>query len=380
MKDRFYSFLITWFSAASSALATAVAPLLALRLGADAMALGVMGLVAHTVRLPLCLASGHVSERIGRTRIIVPVMCLVAVGMVGMALSREMVTLVVFYCVAVAFASSFYPPFQALIGDISKRGHLRKNLAAFNLGWCMGATAAALGAGWIVIIGLHLAPYFGAVTALVAAGLLLAWRNKPASHEEESTGPFPDYPGYLLLIARMGHFTSFFGQATIRIIFPKLGQTLGWSDPSIARVVAMVMVGQAVGMIAASASPWWRGKLWPQVGAQGLLLVAACGIAAASSPVLLGACFLAAGIALSVIYAGALYYGLCSRKERGRNAGTHEFLVAAAYVAGSLLSGLLAQYVSPRAPYVLLACLAAVCMVTAFFLTRTRPPKRAEPT
>ena len=378
MKDRIYSFLIPWFSDGAFALAATAAPLLALRFGADAMVLGVMGFAAHAIRVPLCLTFGQVSERVGRTQIAVPAMFVAAVGMVGLALSWGIVPVAVFYWLLVACAGAFYPPLQALIGDVSRRGHLRKNLGAFNLGWCIGGAVAALGAGWLVLFGLPLVAYVAAGAALVSVALVVAWRGKPAAEAQESPGGLPDYPESLLLIARMGLFTGFFGYSIIRNVFPKLGQDLGWSDPRIAKVVAMVLVGQAAGMLAATASPWWRGKLWPQVGAQGVMIVSACGMVVASSPALLGACFLAVGFALSVAYSGALYYGLSSRTSRGRNTGIHESLVSAGYTVGSLLGGIAAQFASPRAPYVVLACLAAACVVWTLYLSRTRPPKRVE--
>ena len=377
-KDRIYSFLIPWFSDGAFALATTAAPLLALRFGADAMILGVMGFAAHATRIPLCLTLGRASERVGRKPIAVPAICVAAAGMLGLGLSWGIVSVGVFYWLLAACAGALYPPLQALVGDVSRRGQLRKNLSAFNLGWCMGGGVAALAAGWLVLVGLPLVAYTAAGGALVAAGLMIAWRSKPAAETQESTGPFPDYPGSLLLIARMGHFTGFFGYSVIRNVFPKLGQDLGWSEPTIAKVVAMVLVGQAAGMVAASFSSWWRGKLWPQLGAQGAMVAAGCGIAAASSTVLLGSCFFAVGFALSVAYSGALYYGLSSRKDRGRNTGIHETLVSAGYATGSLIGGFVAQFVAPRAPYLVLAFFAAACMVWTVSLTRAQTSKRAE--
>ena len=376
VKDRFYSFLIPWFSDGAWALATTAAPLLALRFGADAMILGLMGFAAHATRVPLCLTLGRASDRVGRTRIAVPAICIAAAGMVGLGLSWGIVSVGVFYWLLAACAGAFYPPLQALVGDVSRRGQLRKNLGAFNLGWCTGGAVAALAAGWLVFISLPLVAYSGAGAALVAAGLIIAWRSRPADHAEESPGAFPDYSGSLLLIARMGHFTGFFGYSVIRNVFPKLGQDLGWSEPTIAKVVAIVLVGQAVGMVAAGFSSWWRGKLWPQLGAQGAMVVAGCGIAVVSSPVLLGSCFLAIGFALSVAYSGALYYSLSSRKDRGRNTGIHETLVSAGYTTGSLIGGFAAQFVAPRAPYLVLAFLAAACMVWTVSLTHR--PKRVQ--
>ncbi|OFX15317.1 MAG: hypothetical protein A2Z18_08065 [Armatimonadetes bacterium RBG_16_58_9] len=363
MKDRFYSFLIPWFTDAAFALAGTAAPLLALRFGANAIMLGAIGFAAQLVRIPVCFASGRASERLGRKQIAIPAICVTAAGAIGLASSWSIASVAAFFSLIATSAGMFFPPFQAHIGDVSKPGHLRKNLGAYNLGWCSGGAIAALGAGWLVTIGLPVLPYVAAGASLTAGALLLAWRARPVRHSEDPARPLPVYPNSLLIVSRLGHFTAFFAISIIRVIFPKLGCDLGWSDATIAKVVAMSLVGQATGMMVAGASSWWRGKLWPQLTAQALMVASGLGTAAVFPPAMFGACFFVVGFALSIAYSGALYYGLSSRAARGRNTGIHESLVAIASTLGSLLGGVASQFISPRAPYVLLAVMAASCLV-----------------
>jgi MFS family permease len=361
------------------ALVQTAMPLLALRLGATSMLLGTIGWVAQAIRLPVCLTAGHLSEKVGRTRIIVPAACVFVIGCILFGHARSNLQVIVLYAMVMTAIGWFYPPLQALIGDVSERGQLTKNLGAFNIGWCVGGAVMGVAARWMVGAGLPVAFYAAAAAGVAALSLVLLWRRGtrgPVAHKpEEADQPAaPDDDGTLLLIARMGHFTGFFGYATIRILFPKLARSgLHWSETTIATAVAMVLVGQAAGILAANVSPWWRGKLWPQMMAQAVMLASGVVIALSASPIILGAAFLAVGGSLAIAYTAALYHGLSSRKDRGRNTGIHEALVAAGGISGCLIGGLVAQRISLTAPYHLLAGLAGSCLVVSAVLWRRRP-------
>lgn len=381
MNDRRYSLLIPWFMDAALSLVQTAVPLLALRLGASAILLGTIGWVAQAVRLPICFTSGRLSERVGRTRFIIPAALVIAAASIGLARSQSTTQVMVLYTVALACIGAFYPPLQALIGDVSRRGELTKNLGSFNIGWCIGGAVAAIGAWWLVAIGLAETLYVAAVGFVVTAVLVAFWHRATSARtdqEEQAAAAAPQDTGPLLIIARAGLFTGFFGFAVIRMMFPKLGISLGWTESNVAMVVAWVVVGQAAGMLATSASPWWRGRLWPQVMAQVMMLVSGLVICVTSSAVVMGGAFFCAGAALSVAYTAALYHGLSARKAMGKNSGTHEALVAAGGISGCLLGGLVAQGISLRAPYALLAVLAVVCLAVTAMLAGAASRKAAE--
>lgn len=363
-------------------------PLLAVQMGASYILLGTIGWVAQLIRMPICFTSGHLSERVGRARIIVPSALVCAAMLVALSRATSTTQVMVLYAVAMAAIGAFYPPLQARVGDASEAGQLRKNLGMFNVGWCVGGAVAAGVAGLLVKGGLSLLFLTGAGCCCMAAILVLTWRGKPASHaaDEEASSPVGEDFGPLLLISRMGHFAGFFGFSTIRILFPKMGvNSFGWSEATVAQVVAVFLWGLGTGIIVTNVSPWWRGKLWAQVAAQCIMLVSALGVALVCSPVMsslrspamIGSLFFAFGMAQSVAYTGALYYGLSSRKGKGTNTGIHESLVAAAGVSGCLLGGIVAQKIAVYAPFVLLAGLASICVLASAFTWARRPERAA---
>jgi predicted MFS family arabinose efflux permease len=378
IKARIYSLLVPWFMESGLVMLQTAVPLLAVRLGASWIMLGTIGWVAQAVRTPVCFTSGHLSERLGRTRIIVPAAIACAAMMASLGRAHTILGVMVFYAIAMTAIGAFYPPLQATIGDVSERGQLRKNLGAFNIGWCIGGAIAAWIAGQLVVFGLDKVFYTAACCCVVAGALVVSWRAKRVAHanslplyEESAAVPDEDFR-HLLLISRMGHFASFFGFSVIRILFPKLGITaFGWSEATVAKVVAIFLWGLGAGIVIANVSAWWRGKLWPQVAAQCTMLASAAGVALVCSPALsfartpavIAALFFAFGMAVSIAYTGALYYGLSSRKGKGTNTGIHEALVAGAAVSGCLLGGIAAQKIALVAPFVLLAGLLAASLI-----------------
>jgi len=372
IRKRIYVFLIPWFMDGGIVFLQTAMPLLVVRLGASALLLGSIGWIAQAVRLPVCLLSGHLSERVGRTAVIVPAACSCAIGCLLMSFAKSPWQVMPFYVLALASIGGFYAPLQALIGDVSERGELRNNLGAFNIGWCAGSAVAALVAPILVRLGLNITLYAGAAASLTAAVLVLSWQRASRRKCREQTPDVQEQhanQSLLLLIARIGHFLSYYGYSTIRIMFPKYAITgMGWSEVTVTWVTAQHLVGLSLGIMVVSASGWWRSRLWPLAGAQLVMAASALLAVTAHTPVPVAIAFFAFGVSQSVVYTAALYYGISGSGKRGRNAGVHESLVAAGGISGCLVGGLAAQKIALGAPFVILAGLAGLALVVSLIL------------
>lgn len=363
------------------ALMFTAAPLLALRFGAEAIVLGAIGWVPQAVRLPICFTSGHLSEKVGRVKIVVPAACAVAVAGVGLACAGSLTQVLVYSILSVAAIGAFYPPLQAMVGDKSARGELTKNLGAFNIGWCVGGAVMAMSVRWLVNISLPLVFWLAAASAVLAGVLVFVWARQKSAESGAAVvdnTPLPQYPAYMLVVARMGNFTGFFALSVIRMLFPQLGLELGWTESDVATVAGLAVAGQGVGMLLTNTGPWWRGKLWPQFMAQGMMLLCGLIVTFISNFILIAGAVFMLGAALSIAYTAALYHGLATRKSKGKNTGFHEALIAAGSIAGCLLGGIVAQHVSLRAPYVLIAVLAVGCLMGTVVLYQRTNSKRSE--
>jgi MFS family permease len=379
IRTRIYSFVIAACMDGMLGFVILATPLFAIRLGADAWQLGALGWVAQLIRVPFTLYSGRLSDRIGRTRVIYPSALIGLAGCVGLVLSTSYVQVLIWYtCVMIAMGG-FYPALMAFIGDRSPQGELRRNLSFFNAGWASSCSVCGLAVGVMLPRGVWTPFAAGAVLVGLAGLLVVVWSrlhctNAPAPAADTEPQPVPSSPGVLLIIARIGLGLTVAGFAIVTSLFPKLGSQLLMSESRISIVVGMLLIGQAAGILACSAGPWWRGKLWPHLASQGMSLAAGLVVVLTRSEILFGAAFLVLGVGIGITYSAALYYGLQARLEMGKNTGIHESMIAVASVVGNLVGGATAQAFSLRTPYLVLAALsgAALAVSLAFWTLRNK--------
>lgn len=372
MKNRFFSFIIPFFFDGAYSLLTAVIPILAINMGADSLFLGAMGVIGQTIRFPICLISGRLSERVGRIAISIPAAIILIITCIMLTKATNKSHVLILFVFSAISLALFYPPFQALIGEVSEKGQLTKNLGAYSMGWCVGATITAVAAGWLVDISMNLAFYVAAALAFLACTLVgyWGWHQTISKNNAEKIiiqTVSKDHPK-LLIVSRLGMFLGFFSYAVIRILYPKLGIWLGWKESEIAKVISALMVGQGLGIIIANMSPWWKEKWWPQITAISLMMVSMLIVGLTVNKLILIISLIICGFSLSICYTSSLYLGISARKNIGKNTGIHESLVALGVNMGCLLGGAGAQYISLQTPYFLASGLAFFIIIFSIYL------------
>lgn len=381
-RNQIYSFLIPSFMDGLLGLVQTAIPLLAMRLGASVFFLGMLGWIPQAVRLPLCMTSGMLSDKFGRVRVILASTVIAVLACIGLALAHTNLQVIVIYSFLMASVGAFYPSLQAFVGDRSVQGDLRRNLSAFNLGWTIGGAICATTAGFLLVAGVSLPFVAGATMAMGVFLLVLSWSRSaataPAAVIEDAVSHPVANSVQLLLIARVGHFLGFFGYGMVRNIFPKLAKSLHMDEKVVGLVAGTIIVGEAVGMLISSSGPWWRGKLWPLILAQSMMVIAAYVIFIASSTYLLAGAIFFYGASMVITYTGALYYGLQSSERRGRNTAIHESLVAGSIIMGSLIGGTSAQLFSLRTPYIILSAIALLAVLFSLTYWFSSVPSRRE--
>jgi len=365
-RARINSFLLPLFIDGMMGLVQTSVPLLALRFGASAWFLGMLGWVPQSLRLPICLISGRVSERHGRPRVMVPAVIMMFICCIAFTLAPNKLYVLIIYSLLMMSGGQFYTALEAFIGDHSPKGELRKNLSSFNIGWSIGGAICAVMAGFLFVSRTFLPFGLGAVLVIVGMAILISWSREPIvghhSNEDFSTVSTSDDPGSLLTIARISHVLLFLGAAMIRSILPKLGAELGMGEATIGVIMGIAIVGQFAGMLIAGMSSWWRGKLWPLILSQGALSIAGLAVYFSSSAYVFAFATFLYGLSLAVAYTIALYCGLQDRKNMGHNTGIHESLATIGLIAGSFIGGLSAQLISTRAPYFIISVVALLSM------------------
>ncbi len=381
-KNKFFSFAAPWFADGAMALVQTAMPLLALGFGANSAELGRIGALGQMCRFPLTHVSGNLSEKVGRVKIMVPALLLIALAAGAMVFAHSTRDILICYAIIMGSFGIFYPPLQAFIGDMSGPKYLRKNLGAYNIGWCAGGAVAGLIGGWLVRFGLNLPLYAAVGCGIMAAIMVIVWKKTCSPDEsanvesitesdpsQSATIASPSCPPYLLFVARMGCVTGVFGIAVARVLFPAFGKgNLHWSDSQIALVTSMALVGQAVAVLSTYISAWWRGRTWPQVALQLVILFSGILVIFTKSPIVLGLAFFLIGFAQGVAYTAALYHGISGGTSRGKAGGIHESLMAGGHIIGNIFGGIAAQNISPTAPYFILSIMAGLCLLVTVSL------------
>lgn len=339
-------------------------PLLALRCNANTLFMGMIGWVPQACRFPCCFFTGRLSDKVGRLQVLIPALILAFTACVLCTRVNSPTMLLLVLCAFMVANGGFYPTFQASIGDRSRSGELRKNLAFFNGGVTLGGSACAVLSAYLLTMGRNIPFIVAAVMMVILLSVIVRWLRSPIQHHEaESTSTETDGggPGIMLPIARMGLFVLYMGYSMGRFVFPDLASRLGMGEHMIGVVAAMVLVGQGCGVLLANVGPWWKGKMWPLIVVQCTAIVSGVLVSAAASPQAFGAAFFLLGMCLGVNYTAALYYGMQLRTNMGRNTSIHESLISGGVIIGSLLGAAIAQYISSKMPYMFFS----ICMLLA---------------
>lgn len=359
-RPRVYSCLVSAFIDGMLGLVQTSVPLLAIRMGADAWFLGILGGVPQAIRVPCCLLSGTLSDKFGRTRIMYLAGVLLIFGTVGAGLSQNRTQVFIAYSCLLVGVGAFYPSFLSFLGERSGKGELRGNLSSFNMGWTIAGSLCAIVAGFLFAAGKGIPFWTGSFFVLGAMTVVFLWSRTRA---DECDDPIPSTAvqssDRLLVIARVGHAVGFFGFGIVRNIFPKLGMELGITEGTIGVLVGLLLAGQAVGMFIAGSGLWWCGKLWPLLLSQITMCAAALVIHFTASSLVFGMAIMLFGLSLAITYTSTQYYGLMQKDSMGRNSGISESLIAGGIVLGCIAGGWIAQRVSLRAPYMFMSILSA---------------------
>ena len=344
-----------------------------LSLKASALNLSRLGAISAFCYSVLCLVAGPVSDRIGR-KASAALACLgLALAYVLAGLAGSIDRLLVLSILSGSSGAFFWPAIQAWIADLSGRGRRRlaHRLGLFNVAWSAGLTVGPTYIGFVwasgAALGLsqRIAFWSTAGLVLLIAAIALGTRTRPVDpdpvaendHQEARAHP---HQASLLFGARVGTFASWFAVGVIVSLFPKLAAELGYDERMRGVLASCYHVGQ-FGLFAFALRPGtWQLRRWPLVLALGLSMVGMLSLVWARSPLHFGLVFLIAGACASVAYTASLFHSLHGRVEdRGKLAGIHEAVLASGSFLSPLIAGFLAEYISLRAPFVLVGVVLA---------------------
>jgi len=376
-------FSSAFFMDAGFFLVLAAIPYKVLSLGGGPVMLGLVPAVSSLSYIFLTLATGRLSDHIGRYRLTrYGNLAFVAFS----ALAFQAPTLPRFLLVMPLLglgASLYWPVIQAAVGDLSGgRKTLERNIGRFNVSWSAGKTLGYIAGGML------LAHYDFRSTFLAGIGfaalsffalpreenlpdeLRHAHRNDAAESraqdnrvlpddrapfdEEEAPAPSPAERATFRRMAWLANAAAFGAGGVLNHQLPKWFQSAAWDEDLFGLFLGGTFFFQTLVLLLLAGRVRFtyslRRLLLPQVLAGAALLA----IPALPSFVLLLALAPLLGASFGVCYAASIFYSLHTDVGKGRNTGIHESLIGAGIFLLPLLGGFAARF-SGRlgAPYLL---------------------------
>lgn len=336
--------------------------------------------VAYTVG---CLFSGSISDRFGRRRCAL-VAC-VGAGLVWVLIPNVGPWKYVLCLMPLSGASIslFWPSIQAWLAELTVGGRreLTRNLGLFNIMWCAGLMIGPVATGYLWGAHHRLTFYAPAILLSVPIAIvLLTPRGKPrAANNGPADVRAHEDSNLFLKLAWIGNFASWFATGTTMAMFPKLGDTLGFTELHVGWLLFAFRAGQVAMFEYTRHEHRWQYKLWPLLVTQ----VAAAGGMAMATVVtqkpLFAAGFAIAGLCAGMTYVNSLFYVLHGRTEgMGKTSGFHEAVLGSGVFLGPLLGGIGAQYISLRAPFAIAACVFALACFAQLWMVARHTERQAQ--
>lgn len=356
-----------------------------LSFSAEPFQLGLLGTIGAFCYSVCCLFSGTISDRIGRRTSTYAALAGICITYYAAGRVTRIEPLLLLPIIGGSSLAFFWPAAQAWLADLSgvSPRRLARRMSIFNCFWSAGLMVGPVYTGFLWAYGLErgrssqnlvFTSLIGLALIIVALLTFLRKRATDAPDDTPPTKPEPSpspHAKSLLFGGRAGTFAAWFAVGVVGSLFPKLGADLGYDERMRGLVVAAYHAGQSGMFFLAFFTIRWAYRRWPLALAEGLAVVGMVSVVWASSPWHFALAFWLAGLTSGLAYSVSLFHSLHGRTgDRGKLAGTHEAILACGVFLGPLTGGLLAQHISLRAPYVMVAGVLLVTLAVQFVVWR----------
>jgi len=353
------------------------APLLLIDLKANPVELGLVGTLASSIHMVMAHLMGHLSDRLGRRRLIIAAPVIFSTTCLLMTQVREVWIILVLSLVNGLCLSIYWPSLQAWIADRQTGTGLARDIGNFNLSWTAATLAGPILSGLLYRLYPRLPFFVGAAIALMLFFLVFTSVHENKLHPAEEAEPLDtetsDWRRSFLYAAWVANFGSWFVIGNARYQFPKLARELNIPPHIIGLILGFLGLALFSGFFLLRKSARWHFTKEYLFGAQILALAGILLIIVSKEPMLFASAFIMIGLSSSVTYYSSLYYAVHLLKKKGRGTGLHESILGGGAVLGPILGGLAAQYAGLRAPYFLCIAVLVAALGAQLILTKNDP-------
>jgi len=359
----------------ASGMSGTIVPLYGASLGASWTEIGLMGTSWGITYMILAIPTGRISDKLGRKPLLVGSGVLSVLAAFLYFVSSTVVQVILVRAIEGTVSALFWPPVEALATEIVDPADAGRAMGITTASYGIGYGSGSMAGGAVLgTLGYHqtFACYLWLSLAAVLVGVLLL--HEPQRHSDMITGheekaldsrrfSRPIWVAYTL----GGLYTFCLGMIlTLFSVFAKdLGITFFW----IGALLALFWVGRIGGFLVG-------GRLSDNYGRKPIVITAMIGSALAFilvatstgiEPLWEAILILGIGIGAAFPVAIALISDNVSQPLRGYAMGIFEASCAAGAMVAAMLGGALADFYSPRSPYILAAM---ISLSSAAILTR----------
>jgi len=372
------------------------------RMAAGLTTQGLLALLLLTAYLVLCPVFGRVARRRRwRLAFVVAGPLTIAGGYVLVSASTAVWHLAALTAALATGRALFWPALQAEIGGLASGRVLGRRVGVFNITWSVGVALAPALAGWAYAVNPVLPFRIATGAGLLIVALLAVYarfgraeesaldpeRAGPSDGNGASRGPAaPVAAAAAVTFVWLAWIANFVGYANLDVahtLFQQLGRAEHLADPLTGRLIAVLGTARTATFVVLFLSHGWVHRRWvlfmgpAAMLAGGGLLSLPLGGAAGSAALPAGMALV--GIGAGVAYATSLFYSVEASRHHRVTTGHHEGIRAAGGVAGLLLAGQVAPWltqVHPRSPFYACAALTAVCLLAQIVIASRSPSGR----
>jgi MFS family permease len=357
-----------------------ISPLLASKMGASWVEIGLMGSAWGLIFTFSALMTGRVSDKIGRRPVLAVSSTLSAVAAFLFLQATSVPELIAIRGLEGLAWACFWPPMEALATETADIEQIGKGIGLVTTVYALGFAIGSFAGGFMTsFFGFPVA--FSTYFAFAALSILAVWFIEAPSHlRTQEAVPIGRVLRRLasrgLVAANVLGASYTFGLASIMALLSVYA--LGFDIPVfwIGVAFSIFWIGRILGAAFAGSASDRFGRKQVAVatliaGSAGFLMIGTAG----------GLLFIASGALLAGLSIGGIFpvnvaiiADDTERALRGTAMGFFEMICAIAFMAAAGLGGTSAEFLDPRTPYVLSAIIFASCMITlAILLPRNLP-------
>jgi len=350
-----------------------VMPLIAIKLGASPLMLGVLGFVPFIFYISFAPFFGRLSDKKGsKLLMLISSLTILVLLCLSRFFTGSIINVIVLMILITWATAMFWPSIQSWVAQNSDK-KLVKSLSNYNVIWSLGVSMGILLGGFLFGIRQQY-PFYLAIVLVFITIFFVAKATPPnkiikEERIEEASGPINQR---FLYISWMGNFLGWAIIGAIRYLFPKLAIGLDITPAVLGFMLFFPTLVQALFFYLLGRIKDWQKKFSFIIFTEILMGLGLLIIFFTKNIMLFILAFIFVGAGLGITFFFSLFYSVSSHSGKGGKSGIHEAVCGAGNLTGPLLAGVLANTFTLRTPYLGFFLLVVIIIVLQSRLLKTK--------